>query len=713
MVIAALLACLSAALAAPAVTTTSTATTATTTAPVTSSVSVDQRALILTTGDGSEECPEFTLQSYGIPYDVVTVSAAAQLDTPLPLEYAPGQGKYSFIILSNGQMSAQFPNGSFLSTLYPWQKAQIESYQATYQARLVALNDQPDGTYVSRYGGFWGTGDANMIAISAASYATAAGIQPSVTLPTSGLWHVPGTIFGTTVASEFLRFLPVAPNYPVNTTAGAILNFGTRQQMSFYMAFGSWSTSSLVLSHIYVQWATRGLYPGFRRIYFTPQIDDFFLTTDGNNENGTFTSFRSSPADMDGLIAWQTDITSRLPKGSSLKFDMCINGNGILDKISGTTDYLVDFDPDQTDTSLDWIKPPGTGYTLWPALSALNTNWLVSDLNTDPLFKYFANATAKINAFFWNSHTFTHEILNNNSYSDTWNEVFFNYRMAGKQYLGLTQTNNWSNFSMVTPGISGLFNADALKALMDFGITAAVGDSSRLKTNNPVRPIWWPLTTDVEGHGYAGFTIIPRQVLNIFFNVTNANYNTVLYNNIYGGSVGFDYIMDQELLRCGRLMMALNWQGWMFHQANLRNADMPSIRVPGTTKSMKLGIAQNWTEQILYNYTQYATWPIVSIKEDDLVTAFRNRYIYENAGVRVWYTGPVGSNGATVSSLSVTAATSCTAPVTMPSSVTLAMVNAPTGGRLEQIGNDPVTVWVPLVGGASATQITFKAPITF
>ncbi|KAJ3192166.1 hypothetical protein HK101_006946 [Irineochytrium annulatum] len=666
-------------------------------------------------GDGSEESPQFSLKSYSIPYDTLTVGPSTQLNTPLPLEYAAGQAKYSLIVLSNGQMSAKFPNGSFLSTLYPWQWDQIHNYQATYNVRLVLLNDLPDGIAVKRYNDNWGTSTVQNIVVSpsGSSVVTAAGLKPSMAaFDTTGLFHAPGQILNTSIATEILQFQPLAPTFPIATSAAVILNYGNRKQMSFYFPMGSWSTACVTLSHIWVSWGTRGLYNGFRRIYFLPQIDDVYLTTDGLDEKGKLSAYRMSPADVQGLVSWQTDLNSRLPKGSNVKLEMAFNGNGILELASGTTDYFVDFDPDTTDTPLDWVKPLGTGYTLWPVKR--DENWNAATLIAADKLLAYMRQPAVASQFFWCSHTFTHEILNNNSYSDTINELSHNYRMAGAAFANVAGTSYWSNFSMVTPGISGLFNGDALRALVDFGITAAVGDSSRPKTFDATAPYWWPLSTTMANNNFDGFTIVPRQVLNIYFNVTNPNYLVTLYNNIYPGvNANYQYIMNAEVARVSRIVMALSWNPYMFHQANLRNADMPLVPVPGTTKTAKLGLTQQWVETILAWYQTYATWPVVTIKMDDLTIAYRNRKIYDTAGVRVWYTGAVSTAGTSVSTFQVTAKVACTAPVTLPAAVTAAQVNVPAGGRIEQIGNDPVTVWVPLAANAAPVAITLKTAVTF
>ncbi|KAJ3127883.1 hypothetical protein HK100_009487 [Physocladia obscura] len=497
------------------------------------------------------------------------------------------------------------------------------------------------------------------------------------------------------------------------SVAAAVIDFGrNQQQMSFFFPMASWSITCDSVAHIWFQWATYGLFTGFRRLYFTPQVDDMFLTTSGNNENGIAVDFRLSPDDMQGLIDWQPDVNARMPSGSNITFEIGFNGNGVMEIISTTVDYTLDFDPDLTDTALNWKKPLGTGLTLWPALNTLNTTWGPA-LSADRLYSFFAgsNISTTANKFLWTSHTFTHEILNNNSYSDTINELTFNFRLASKEYLNWDGQEFWNNKTMITPGISGLFNGDALRALSDFGIKSAVGDSSRPQTMNADRPLYWPLYTTMEANGFDGFIILPRQVLNIYFNCTNQEYDAVLYNAIYKLTppVNFYYILNAEVQRNMRTLALLSWQPVMFHQGNLRNADLPIVSFG--SKTGKLGLAQQWIESVFGNFTQLVNWPILTVKQDDLTQKVVNRMIYETANVTVIEAVTVSATGVTLSGFTVSASTSCIAPVTLPLGVAATNVVLPVGATTEQIGVDALTIWIPLVAGATPVSVTFKTAV--
>ncbi|KAJ3098676.1 hypothetical protein HDU97_003793 [Phlyctochytrium planicorne] len=685
---------------------------------------VDQRILILSpTADGADQ-PQYSLKSYSIPFDTIIVTPANPIVGDITLRNADGSGKYSAIVIANDMISL-FPNGSYIPTLLNHQYGQIFDYQLQYNVRLVTLGENPnvfvgsptskdDGTAVTSLG--WGVDNAQDIIVgSNTGFTTAAGLNTALSLNSKGLFHFPSTlnaaITAPAAATEVLKFAALAPDYPNPTTAAAVLKYANgREKMAFYFTLGSWSTTSIVLSHIWVQWATRTTYNGFRRIYATAQVDDFFLSTEGNDETGKFVNFRTSPADMQALEAWQADFTSkRLPPGSKYVVELAYNGNGVMEKANTLQpSYYVDFDPDLTDTPLDWKKPLGTGMTLWKANQA--SPWETNDSvlkQADPLYAYFAGKTLPTSKFYWCSHTFTHEILNNCTYSDAYKEIQFNQKLA--KSLGLTLAGNLASYSpgsMVTPGISGIFNGDALKALTDLGVKASVGDSSRPKVQNPANPFWWPMFTTVADNGFANFVVIPRQSLNIFFNCTNPEYNTILYNKIYNETLGqlpvrtWPEILKDETDRNVRILASLSWQPYMFHQANLRNADAAPSIIPGTTATAKLGLLQIWSENVFYGYRKVANWPIVSLKQDDLTKKFLDRYAYETGGVKLSYTGTTVNGKVNITQMVIVASKSaCTAPISIPvgsvTGVTMKTTVAVTMERLTN-SNDPLTIWVPL-----------------
>ncbi|KAJ3021468.1 UNVERIFIED_CONTAM: hypothetical protein HDU68_009612 [Siphonaria sp. JEL0065] len=676
---------------------------------------VQTRGLILSIGDASEEYPQTTFKSYGLDYDTVVISPTKLLNAPLNLEITPNAvGRYNAIVLTNGQMKAKFTNGSVLSTLYDWQWQQVRDYQSYYGVRVVALNDVPTATsYNGKLAGFNGATacktDALNLTPASSLFTEPAGLKSNWTLSTNdvvfgGQCNFPASIVNATAIIPVLNFVSTG-------VAAAVIDSGNnRQQMSLFLPCDSVSTACATVGSIWFQWVTRGAYTGIRRIYFTPQVDDLFLSTPGNDENGKLVNFRLTPADIQGLIDWMPDINKRLPAGSNVTIEFAFNGNGVLQAISNQyPGYYINFDPNLTNAPMTWMKPLATGRTLWPNLANVDMKWAAAALAQDPLYNFFSapgSLSSVSSKFLWVSHTFTHELLNNNSYSDTINEVTFNFNLASSKYWGLVGQPFWSNRSIVTPSISGFLNGDALHALDDFGIKAGVGDSSRPNTMNPMHPLWWPLTTTVANNGFDGFTIIPRQVLNIFYESTNQNFNTQTYNSRNQTNYTFSDIMALEVKRNVHALALLSWQPAMFHQANARNADMPVVSFG--TVSGKWSLLQQWVENVFGTFARVSNWPIVSIKEDDLVQKFVNRQIYETASVNVVQLLNVDSGSVTIVGFNVTAAKDCTAPVTFPPRIAIKdITKLPVGATTEQVGFDSVTVWIPLKANATAVTIEF------
>ncbi|KAJ3105227.1 hypothetical protein HDU97_008381, partial [Phlyctochytrium planicorne] len=101
-------------------------------------ITIDQRVLILTTGDASNaETPIYSLKSYSIPYTVLNIQPPAGIVGNLTLETDDGTGAlYSLLVMTVGSMAADFGGGQFKSVLTDAQWNQIYAYQAKYNVRL-------------------------------------------------------------------------------------------------------------------------------------------------------------------------------------------------------------------------------------------------------------------------------------------------------------------------------------------------------------------------------------------------------------------------------------------------------------------------------------------------------------------------------------------------------------------------------------------------
>ena len=113
--------------------------------------------------------------------------------------------------------------------------------------------------------------------------------------------------------------------------------------------------------------------------------------------------------------------------------------------------------------------------------------------------------------------TFTHEDQNNATFFDVYREITWNQEWLS--HIGIADAGRFSPKGLVPPAITGLHNADALRAWATNGITQVVGDNTRPALRNQQNE-FWPLITTVEANGYAGIQITPRWSTNIYYNAS-------------------------------------------------------------------------------------------------------------------------------------------------------------------------------------------------
>ncbi|MCX6608559.1 MAG: hypothetical protein NTV52_33905 [Acidobacteria bacterium] len=236
---------------------------------------VNMKLLVLT-GDGNEPsfaALKFYLDYLNLPYDAVVLKGIA-----LPaLEDATGQrGNYQGIILATGSLGYS-NNGAWVSALSTADWTRMDDYMRNYGVRVVSYYTYPE----ARYG---------MVPVSA--MATSAAAPASMAFASAS-----STIFPYLVRTNPLRvtdaYLYLASAAPaVGETTTPILTIGTgiagvthtkadgREFMALTFDNNPYLIHSLALNYGIFNWVTKGIFVGERRIYLTPQNDDFFLPND-------------------------------------------------------------------------------------------------------------------------------------------------------------------------------------------------------------------------------------------------------------------------------------------------------------------------------------------------------------------------------------------------------------------------------------------------
>lgn len=178
--------------------------------------------------------------------------------------------------------------------------------------------------------------------------------------------------------------------------------------MVWFMPFAlNWAPSSNVLQHTWINWITRGLFVGFRRLYLSTQVDDMFLATNIYGEDRTY---RVTPEDMTMHIEWQEEVNNAMPDDSDFFLEIGHNGNGdiatAIDTSEGAKVCIPNIGIERSDTytgPIDFIKPIGTGTNAWPATPETYV-WTIDCARTDALMEWFAVETNR-DAFAHVSHT--------------------------------------------------------------------------------------------------------------------------------------------------------------------------------------------------------------------------------------------------------------------------------------------------------------------
>jgi hypothetical protein len=558
---------------------------------------------------------------YGIPYSTLVVPQAG---AALPALNTSGVGNYGGIVI-HGQVSYDYGGTlGFQSALTADQWNQLYAYQTSYGTRMVHLDVYPGPLFgANAVAGCCNAGVEQQLSFTNTAAFAQAGLKTGATISTLGLYHYGASVADTATTTEIAQF---APNSQVTTTttAAVINNFNGRQQMVFFIGWATeWSPTSNVLQHAYITWLTRGLYAGYRRVNLNTQIDDMFLITDIYKPAGT--AFRVRAADMTAHAAWVGTINAKMNPGSFYVPEIGHNGNGNIEQSETASNGPSACAPgpiyynEILDTPLEFKKPLGSGTNMWPATPTAYA-YTSQCLNLDPLKTWFSTA-ANRDKFAHLSHTYTHMELNNATYSDAAKEIQFN--RAWLSATGLANGLYYSPKGVIPPAITGLHNGDVLKAWKDNGLTNCVGDNTRPVLRNPNNPMH-PYITNFASDGYDGFQINPRFATRIYYNCDTGDCTAsewVDTSTPRPNPGDFNTLLNVEKSDTTRYLFGLYHDGYMFHQANLRQTDVVPTTINGV--SSKLSLFQAWVEVQVQEFARLVNWPMVTLKHDDVSTALR------------------------------------------------------------------------------------------
>jgi len=641
---------------------------------------ITMKALVLT-ANLDVESVILALDSYGIPYDIIKVTSSNNNLENLNLYNDSNEPKYNLVIVNGSNLPIK-ENDMLVSALSDEQWTELNEYEVKHHIRRVIIADDASTNPLVKENYRSKSHSLKLEEpVHVANSDTAkeifndAGVKFTAPFDVSLVTSSEVEIISTNTTQPLLVY------EGTNGVAATISKFENgREEMNFFFNFVSWSQTCIILNHVWLNWGTRSLYNGFRRVYFTPQVDDVFLSTSlvdlvkGNEVGGE--ELRVQLTDFQKTAQFQKDILSIMPEGSLYKIELAFNGNGIL------KEEAIDIDVN-SHVDTEYIMEPGMGEKRWPMENYELSNSQIEKFEKDEVFNYFSHNQAAQKDFFWTSHTFSHLNLDNASKSDVDNEIRLNIEVAG--LLGLIDKNYWSGNSIITPQNSGLHNKDALEVLKKYGINSAIGDLSRSSISNLEHP-YQPFITTKESSNLEGFVVVPRSPTEIYRHCSTMIENTWMYNKLYNDFVDFNEFLETESARTLLLMTKLRHEAHLFHQENIRHYEKE-----GNNGESLLEV---WTRSTVELYNRFVNWPLISLKLDDQAEAYVNRVKLDSCGHE---TKLIVENNKIVSIEVSASKGDCTVPITVPANVNESSL--PANAYLEQVGRDPLTVWIPLKKG--------------
>ncbi|HWJ55431.1 MAG TPA: hypothetical protein VNR90_04420, partial [Vicinamibacterales bacterium] len=334
---------------------------------------------------------------------------------------------------------------------------------------------------------------------------------------------------------------------------------------------------TLALAYGVVSWVTRGVFLGERHVYASPQIDDFYLAS----AIYTGGKYRITAADLQAFASWQ-DARRADPLLAQFRSAFAFNAFGA--RAAGQDDL--------TDKGRE--------------LAA---------------------------RFTWINHTWDHKDMNAMSYADAFEELSKN-----NQYGVGAGFDDYAVENLVTPGITGLDNAEVMRAAFDVGIRQLVSDTSVAGQANP---------TPNAGYYNArnpSLLMMPRRPVDLYYDVSQPSEWAAEYGVRHMGTFSYDQLVATVSDSLTRYLLRGENDAWMFHQANLRDL--------GGGKSLLSDVL----DAVFAKYAARATFPVVTPTMDELAERVEARMDFDASGV----TATIGPGP----TLSVHVVNAATVPVT-------------------------------------------------
>jgi hypothetical protein len=542
------------------------------------------------------------LTQLGTPYQTVFVDNLSPDGSGNRLSGVPltdsttGNGLYQGIIQTDGSFNVCTSTCKSELSTADW--AKLNNYALQYGVRVVVYDTYPDaqwGLLPGDSGASYSQTNPLKVTLSAAGSSVFSYLNPANPIPVGGqgtatIWAY--RALPSAAANETTTPLLMAGSYTVAVTHKTA---DGRETLALTMDNYPGLIHSTAFSYGLINWVTKGVFLGSRRIYLNTQIDDLLLgnrlyapTLSQCPNDPTCPTLFASGQDLRTLAAWQANLQSD-PLFQSFHVTYAYNG-------VGTT----------------WFPP------------------------TDPVFSAMASLNTQ---FRWLSHTWDHSDLdcftrNANgacvpaTLSESLSELNQNINVAPSLGITLDRT------GMVTPFNGGLNNPNFMQAAAQVGIkyivTAVDPPGANLGIVSPIVP---------------SILQIPRRGNNLFDDVSspqtgvygswpdeyNANFGPNGTQPLYSQKQTYSQILDiesQKILQNNMLTYEPYPLG--YHIDNSSTYD--------GTHSM----FSDLMDAAIAKYKKIYALPVLTIDMSDIATLLMDRASYNSSGVTGVYTPGVG-----------------------------------------------------------------------
>jgi len=287
------------------------------------------------------------------------------------------------------------------------------------------------------------------------------------------------------------------------------------EYLALTLGHSEFALHTLLLGYGVLNWVTRGVFLGERRVTLSVQIDDVFtsnqLWAGKSGASGAGRVYRLTADDVQALVRWLDRVqTQRNAQTVTLSF-----------AFNGAAAAPVPVDKQAVDAFV-----------------------------------------AHRRRFYWINHGYTHLLLDDADRAASLLEIQRNHETAR-----LLELAPYEPDCTVTADMSGLTNPDFLAAAAECGVRFLVCDTSRPGWNNPAPNT--PIRSSIE----PSITMIPRHPNNLFYDVATPEAWQEQYNQTYHAfwqrDLSVAEIVRLEADQILHYLLRGDHDPLMFHQANL------------------------------------------------------------------------------------------------------------------------------------------------